>query len=383
MSKRKTTAEFISEAKIIHGELYDYSHVEYKSIHSKVNIICQQHGIFTQEPIGHLKGYGCSKCGNIKSSVVRLSRSSSDKKLSADKRKTTNIEKYGVEHPLQNKQIQEAKSATNIKKYGVPHPLQCEEVLEKLQQTNLKKYGVHSPSQNKEIDNKKKQTNLERYGTESPFGSLIIKDKIKQTNLKRYGVEHPAQNRAVVEKCLKTNKINHGGVHNTQTHMINILPLITDKDWLVDQYINENKTATEISIDLGIGDTAMGRYIHAHGIPIRYNYKSSGKSNSWLKFISETENVDIRQASVGGEYLIPGTKFKADGYCAETNTIYEFYGDYWHGNPKVYESEYWNKTLNTTMGELYQKTIERENKIKELGYNIVTMWESDWNNQLK
>lgn len=30
------------------------------------------------------------------------------------------------------------------------------------------------------------------------------------------------------------------------------------------------------------------------------------------------------------------------------------------------------------MGTLYKRIINRENKIKELGYNLEVMWESDW-----
>ena len=40
-----------------------------------------------------------------------------------------------------------------------------------------------------------------------------------------------------------------------------------------------------------------------------------------------------------GEFRIPKTKFKADGYDENTKTIYEFHGDYWHGNPKKHDSE--------------------------------------------
>lgn len=31
------------------------------------------------------------------------------------------------------------------------------------------------------------------------------------------------------------------------------------------------------------------------------------------------------------------------------------------------------------MGTLYKRTINREQKIKDLGYNLITIWESDWN----
>jgi hypothetical protein len=30
-------------------------------------------------------------------------------------------------------------------------------------------------------------------------------------------------------------------------------------------------------------------------------------------------------------------------------------------------------------GQLYDETIERENNIRSLGYNLVVMWESEWN----
>ena len=62
MSRRKTTEKFISEANVIHNGKYIYSKVEYSRAHSKVCIICPEHGEFWQEPNQHLKGYGCPKC---------------------------------------------------------------------------------------------------------------------------------------------------------------------------------------------------------------------------------------------------------------------------------------------------------------------------------
>lgn len=63
MSKKKTTAEFIQEAKQIHGDKYDYSLVEYLNTHEKVIIVCPEHGKFKQTPKEHLHGQGCPKCG--------------------------------------------------------------------------------------------------------------------------------------------------------------------------------------------------------------------------------------------------------------------------------------------------------------------------------
>lgn len=64
MSTRKTTEQFILEAISIHGDRYDYSKVSYKDNKTNVVIICPIHGEFSQSPVVHLRGCGCSKCGN-------------------------------------------------------------------------------------------------------------------------------------------------------------------------------------------------------------------------------------------------------------------------------------------------------------------------------
>lgn len=63
MSRRKlTTEEFIQRSKDIHGELYDYSLVEYVNAKTKVKIICKEHGIFMGLPLNHSRGVGCPRC---------------------------------------------------------------------------------------------------------------------------------------------------------------------------------------------------------------------------------------------------------------------------------------------------------------------------------
>lgn len=62
MPKKITTEQFIKRAQEIHGDIYSYSKVIYKSMHSKVTIICHIHGEFTQEPNSHIRNQGCPKC---------------------------------------------------------------------------------------------------------------------------------------------------------------------------------------------------------------------------------------------------------------------------------------------------------------------------------
>ena len=69
-NKKLTKEEFIEKAKQIHGEKYDYSKVEYKNNHTKVCIICPEHGEFWQLPSSHLQGHACQKCSLKKLSKI-------------------------------------------------------------------------------------------------------------------------------------------------------------------------------------------------------------------------------------------------------------------------------------------------------------------------
>jgi len=57
-----TKEEFIKKAKELHGDKYDYSKVTYVGAHTKIRIICHEHGEFWQRPNDHTKGAGCPKC---------------------------------------------------------------------------------------------------------------------------------------------------------------------------------------------------------------------------------------------------------------------------------------------------------------------------------
>ena len=102
--------------------------------------------------------------------------------------KKTNLEKYGVEHALQSKEIQNKAKETCKERYGVEHPAQSEEIQKLFVQTNLMTYGVENPSQSQIIKDKKAQTTMEHYGVENPFQAEEIIEKINTD-------KHPTRNR--------------------------------------------------------------------------------------------------------------------------------------------------------------------------------------------
>lgn len=60
---KKTTEDFIKDARLIHGDKYDYSKTVYTVASEDVEVICSKHGSFFQKPYNHTKGSGCPKCG--------------------------------------------------------------------------------------------------------------------------------------------------------------------------------------------------------------------------------------------------------------------------------------------------------------------------------
>jgi hypothetical protein len=64
--KLLTTNDFIEKARRIHGNMYDYTNSQYVNSHHKISIMCNRHGLFLQTANDHLSGYGCSACSNNK-----------------------------------------------------------------------------------------------------------------------------------------------------------------------------------------------------------------------------------------------------------------------------------------------------------------------------
>jgi|SRR5579859_55799 len=93
---------------------------------------------------------------------------------------------------------------------------------------------------------------------------------------------------------------------------------------------------------------------------------------AWLDYLNVP--FQFRQLKL----TIDSKNFRTDALDLENKTIWEFYGDYWHGNPNVLDPNKINFANKKTFGELYDATIKRENLLKEFGYNLITIWESDW-----
>ena len=107
----------------------------------------------------------------------------------------------------------------------------------------------------------------------------------------------------------------------------------------------------------------------------------SKMSIMWLNYMSKAKNLNIQHALNGYEkkLTIDDKTYKVDGFCDETNTVYEFYGCFWHGCPNCYKPNIINSKNQRDMGTLNDQTIEKRENIKSAGYKHVSIYECQLN----
>lgn len=94
----------------------------------------------------------------------------------------------------------------------------------------------------------------------------------------------------------------------------------------------------------------------------------------WLDYLDIPNDTEHREVYL----IVDGIGFCADGYAPVENIIYEFYGNFWHGNPNTHNPQDINPISKKSFGSLYKDTMKREKQLKKAGYKIVSIWESDW-----
>lgn len=100
---------------------------------------------------------------------------------------------------------------------------------------------------------------------------------------------------------------------------------------------------------------------------------SSKLENKWLDIFNIP--IEFRQYKI----RIGSRRFTVDGFDPTTNTIYEFLGDFWHGNPNVYSRYGLHRVKKCkTFGELYSNTMSRLKLFENSGYKVVYVWEEDY-----
>jgi hypothetical protein len=110
---------------------------------------------------------------------------------------------------------------------------------------------------------------------------------------------------------------------------------------------------------------------HLNGQRCQYCHSCvSNVSQSWLDGLEIPKEFREKSIKIGKK------KYIVDAFY--NNIIYEFNGDFWHGNPNVFDPNDINPIIKKSYGELYKMTLKKEKDLKNAGYNVISIWESDY-----
>jgi hypothetical protein len=127
-------------------------------------------------------------------------------------------------------------------------------------------------------------------------------------------------------------------------------------------------------------EQSKASHLRGSGCPVCHPpfCRPSKAASRWLDALGLPNDPEHREV----KGLIPGRLFRVDGFDPDTNTVYEFYGDAYHGNPTLYPPEMVSQITRKSFGQMNQERLERERLIREAGFQLVTVWEHDFKNPL-
>lgn len=101
--------------------------------------------------------------------------------------------------------------------------------------------------------------------------------------------------------------------------------------------------------------------------------KSFNRSKPEFEIIKYLESINLK---VQPSFIIESKIF--DIYIPDLNLLIEYNGDYWHCNPKKYNSTYYNKKKSKTAKEIWEYYKNKLDLVKKYNYNCIVIWESDY-----
>lgn len=114
----------------------------------------------------------------------------------------------------------------------------------------------------------------------------------------------------------------------------------------------------------------------------RFTDNQSLKALKWLEWEAHKRGIKIHSAANGREVRI-SSDILVDGFY-HPNTVFSFLGCYWHQCIKCFPHQFHNQPTSTDkIHSLYESSRARAEKIKRLGYNLIEMWEHDFDEMMR
>ena len=355
--------KFINKSNSIHNNKYDYTNVIYINGKTKVKIMCKTHGEFEQTPIRHYKS-GCQKCKS-----KRIYKHTTETFIQKSKDIHNNKYDYSNVNYIDNK----TKVKIICKIHG-EFELRPDDHFQKVGCANCSTKNINNNKikfleQANDVHQKLYDYSKVNYIKNSINIKIICKihgefEQLPLNHLKGNGCYRCSGFNRNTEDFINKAKEVHGDIY----------------DYSKINYENTRKSVIIICKIHGEFEQIPNYHLSGCGCTKCQFYSHSKVCLRWLNQIEKNLGYKICHMNNEGEMKIKVNNklIKFDGFDPKTNTVYEFHGSMWHGDPRVYKSTDINPVNKKLYGDLYSDTLKREELIKKLGYNLIIMWEKDF-----
>lgn len=373
---RKDVAFFLQEANTVHNGHYTYG--RYTNSHTKMDITCPEHGRFEQRPGNHLKGAGCPECYNERRGASQRGDTDSFVK------KAINVHQNTYDYSL----VEYVSSTVDV-------VIVCEIHGKFLQSPERHLASNGCPMCSRAAASVQRRLSPEEFITRAtaihsgrynyPAQYVIGRDKI-HIGCPRHGeFTQAAESHLRGAGCpsCKAEACAFSKTMDTQTYITKA----AEKHGGLYDYSRVEYGGGEQPICIFCPDHGpFWRRARAHlhdgsGCPRCSTQGYSKMEIAWLTQMERVDDVDITHAGKGAQHSIKLKGWRrrpVDGYAASTNTVYQFHGSYWHGDPRIFAGDVINKTNHTSMRELFERTQKWTAALTEAGYIVKEMWELDF-----
>ncbi len=103
---------------------------------------------------------------------------------------------------------------------------------------------------------------------------------------------------------------------------------------------------------------------------------SSRMADDWIQWEAEKRGIRILFQLNQTEKRIGDRQLPVDGFHKESQTVFQFYGCFWHGHQcHLTHGKEVNEKRGKSMVELYDETKANTKYIEDQGYRVVELWE--------
>jgi hypothetical protein len=110
-------------------------------------------------------------------------------------------------------------------------------------------------------------------------------------------------------------------------------------------------------------------------------HRSNGEE-IFVRNLEEELNEKIKYSCFTKQVCIWSKELDApvfyDVCCSKHKKIVEYYGDYWHANPKEYFSDAFIKQTGLTAGEIWKIDSAKQKAALDRGFEVMVIWESEY-----